>query len=312
MRYCPRCGAELREGDSFCNKCGLDLSQVQRPSDVSGGQVPPREPSPIPQGIPAPQRRTVNVAWLAVLLITVILVSASVGGIYILTKDIPDSEDDIKVTYTWKADNKGYSYTLTIPRDDYRAMEKSRIDRTGTVSSDLYIVNNEKGSETVYGVKDYIVVDDNVRKVADDLKGIYDDMYGSLLIKPEFAQFLAWFVQNAIDYQEDSSFGSAEYWKYPLETLRDGKGDCEDGSILLAALLDASGYDGGVYLLPGHAMAAVSADSVEHPYMNERFGYYPIETAYSAHTVTRDIGEVSESYEFAYFHLYTGYVTSYA
>jgi hypothetical protein len=34
-----------------------------------------------------------------------------------------------------------------------------------------------------------------------------------------------------------------EYPKYPVETLVDGRGDCEDVAILMAGLLDALGYD---------------------------------------------------------------------
>ncbi len=311
MRYCPRCGSELREGDAFCNKCGLDLSQVQRP-EHNPEPVQEPIPEPEPQPIPAPQRRQSSISWVTVILVTAILLGASIGGVYILTRDMPSYDDEISVTYTWKADGKGYSYTFTFPSEDYRLMEKSSIARSGTVSSDLYKVTKDGDTRTVYGVKDYIVVDDNIKRLVEDLRSQYDTMYKHQLIKPEFPQFLAWFVQNAIDYEEDDVNGSSEYWKYPLETLRDGKGDCEDGSILLAAMLDAAGYDAGVFLLPDHAMAAISSDDMTRVYENERFGYYPAETALRAHTDIVDIGYVMEKYSNAYFHLYTGYVTSYA
>jgi hypothetical protein len=63
------------------------------------------------------------------------------------------------------------------------------------------------------------------------------------------------FVQQ-IPYTHDNSTASyyggvfppaygnnGEYPKYPVETLVDGKGDCEDTSILAAAILDLMGYD---------------------------------------------------------------------
>ena len=297
MKYCPQCGAEVKEDDTYCNQCGHELHVQEQP------------PAPKVRLVPKPE---ITVSWASVIIMAVILVAASVGGIYIMTNDMDVQDKDITVSYTWSADGRNYSHSITIPYEDYRSMERTKIDRSGTSSSDMYIRTVDGESDTVYGVKDYIVVDDNIKAFTADLKALYDDRYSHSIIKPEFAQFLAWFVQNAIDYADDKQSGSDEYWKYPLETLRDGKGDCEDGSILLAALLDAAGYEAGVFLIPGHAMAGVSSDSVSRPYLNERFGYYPIETATPAHTELHEIGYVSSDYANVYFHLYTGHSEKYA
>lgn len=295
MRYCPKCGCEVKDDDSFCGHCGCDLRPLQGQSEDSNeGPIITFEARPRPA-----------VNWPVVIMVAALLVSASIGCVYILTKDPYIGHDDT-VIFSWEADGKSYSYTLTISAKDINTLNNSKIDRTGTVSSDQY--RYKDSGKVVYGVKDYIVVDGYIESMVHDLKGYYEDTYKGNPDAPEFAQFLSWFVQNAIDYAEDSG----EYWKYPLETLRDRKGDCEDGAILLAAMLDAAGYDAGIYLLPSHAMAAVSVESLEDEYENEKFGYYPIETAFPMHTANKDIGWINEKYVDVYFHLYTGYSGEYA
>lgn len=69
-----------------------------------------------------------------------------------------------------------------------------------------------------------------------------------------------------------------EFWKYPIETLKHG-GDCEDQSILMAALLGTSGYDvslarvktdNQVYTLNTHIVTMINAQQVPitHHYGN--------------------------------------------
>ena len=55
------------------------------------------------------------------------------------------------------------------------------------------------------------------------------------------------FVQGAIDYQLDPA--GIEYPRYPVETLIDGVGDCEDTAILYASIVRTFGYSAGVLLI---------------------------------------------------------------
>ena len=53
---------------------------------------------------------------------------------------------------------------------------------------------------------------------------------------------LALSLVQKIPYRSDkASTGHEEYWRYPIETLADNEGDCEDTSILLVAILSAMG-----------------------------------------------------------------------
>ena len=64
-----------------------------------------------------------------------------------------------------------------------------------------------------------------------------------------------------------------DYWKYPVETLAEGNGDCIDDAILAAALLKEMDYDVAIILLPqvgnepaGHAVLGIAC--------NDCNGYY--------------------------------------
>ena len=49
--------------------------------------------------------------------------------------------------------------------------------------------------------------------------------------------------------------------KYPIETLGEGEGDCEDKSILFASLARALDYDVRICVIPRHVFVAVRLDS---------------------------------------------------
>ncbi|MCS6859621.1 MAG: hypothetical protein NZT92_04790 [Abditibacteriales bacterium] len=51
------------------------------------------------------------------------------------------------------------------------------------------------------------------------------------------------FVQSLPYHLDEETMGRAEYFRYPIETLADGTGDCEDTSILAAALLRTLQHD---------------------------------------------------------------------
>ena len=62
----------------------------------------------------------------------------------------------------------------------------------------------------------------------------------------------------SIHYIED---GEDDFSKYPIETLAEGGGDCEDQAILFASLARALDYDVRICIVPGHAFVAVRLDS---------------------------------------------------
>ena len=88
------------------------------------------------------------------------------------------------------------------------------------------------------------------------------------------------FVQS-LPYTSDSvTTPFDEYPRYPIETLADNGGDCEDTSILLASLLDSMGYATMLVLLPNHIGVAIKGDESRYGTYYEYQGdkYFYIET----------------------------------
>lgn len=54
-------------------------------------------------------------------------------------------------------------------------------------------------------------------------------------------QCLRWVMLNIKYVPDKTSYGYAEYWAYPYQTLTRKTGDCEDGAILLANMMIANG-----------------------------------------------------------------------
>jgi len=67
-------------------------------------------------------------------------------------------------------------------------------------------------------------------------------------------------LAQSIPYSLDkNSTGLDEYWRYPIETLYDATGDCEDTSILAGCLLLVLGHDVVMLLMPEHVAIGVAA-----------------------------------------------------
>lgn len=76
----------------------------------------------------------------------------------------------------------------------------------------------------------------------------------------ETLSFALAFVQGLPYTSDDVTTGYDEYPRYPVETLVDGGGDCEDTAILYAAIAQAMGYDAVLLELPGHLAVGVASD----------------------------------------------------
>ena len=71
------------------------------------------------------------------------------------------------------------------------------------------------------------------------------------------------FVQSLRYVTDMESKGEDEYVRFPIETLVDGEGDCEDLSILAAAILHEMGYGVLLVVLPDHLALAVDCHDVD-------------------------------------------------
>ncbi|MFC4408202.1 hypothetical protein [Haloarchaeobius iranensis] len=104
------------------------------------------------------------------------------------------------------------------------------------------------------------------------------------------------FVQSLEYIRDREDTGHEAYPKYPVETLVHQRGDCEDGTLLLCALLETLGYDTAVLVLPAHhhMVAGVACDwghgaSVTH----QGTQFFTVETTTSGW----DIGELDPQFQ---------------
>lgn len=93
--------------------------------------------------------------------------------------------------------------------------------------------------------------------------------------------FTATFIQSLPYTVDNETTPYDEYPRYAVETLFDRGGDCEDTSILAAALLDKMGYDVALLLLENarHMAVGVSVSGVNGSYyLHNNKKYFYLET----------------------------------
>lgn len=132
----------------------------------------------------------------------------------------------------------------------------------------------------------------------------YDDQYIDFLIRQilllrtlktdvEKINFVASFVQSIEYKNDDPENTSFEYPRFPLETLKEKRGDCEDKAILTAALLTSLGYNVSLIRLPQHMAVGVHLNETIPGYSYYVDGYYFLETT----TLHMTLGRVPPEYE---------------
>jgi predicted transglutaminase-like cysteine proteinase len=185
------------------------------------------------------------------------------------------SNDYYTRTYKWSYKNRQYTWTLTISKDSYD-FYKGR-------------PHNRQSNYAMYAMSDYDRT--YLRSLVDKLTeaSVRDGFSEYDSVKMVIA-----FVQS-LPYTSDSvTTGYDEYPRYPIETLVDDGGDCEDTSILTAALLNEMGY--GVILISptGHmAVGIKGGDNVYGTYWTyEGSKYFYVETTGEGY----DIGQLPREY----------------
>lgn len=105
------------------------------------------------------------------------------------------------------------------------------------------------------------------------------------------------FVQSFPYAYDTDSKGEDEYVRYPVETLVDGCGDCEDKVVLLASLLYEMDIDFILLSLPEHLALAVCCEGVvaERYVSFQNKKYYYIETTMEGW----QIGQIPPDYAFS-------------
>jgi predicted nucleic acid-binding Zn ribbon protein len=219
-------------------------------------------------------------------------VTANFVKLPVSTELIPvtQSTELISRTYQWTYGGKQWTWELQLPQalyDYYRGLP-----RYPTAKSDYSVyVSHPLDNQYIN------MLVSKIRQVAQQ-EGF--SQYQTV-------SFTAAFVQS-LPYTSDLvTTGYDEYPRYPIETLVDNGGDCEDTAILMASLLSAMDY--GVVLLvflgpgvPAHcAVGVLGGEGIYGTYWEHNGGkYYYLETTNTGW----EIGQVPQEYRNAQAYVY--------
>ncbi len=197
--------------------------------------------------------------------VTIILLLSLVVStpILFLQPAAAQSTDYYEKTFEWDYNGKHWTWNLSIPvalYDAYHDVPDARRTRDGPA-----------GYGFLTTTKDYYV-----NMLAQKLNETTSEMgYGSF----DQVSFVLAFVQS-LPYTSDSvTTQYDEYPRFPIETLVDDGGDCEDTSILFASLTLILGY-GTVYISPpDHYAVGILGNNLkgtywEYPEASNKTYYY--------------------------------------
>ena len=168
-------------------------------------------------------------------------------GVADLTVSVPAVPDDMLLRrYAWQYEGAEKALELLIPETTYQYYHSQYRQP---------FVSNYKYNDYVLDSLDDPTIGDIARALRAKIGG------GDI----EYAKFVLSFVQGGITYALDQP--GVEYPLYPLETLVDKEGDCEDTTILYVSLLRAQGISSSIVAadtdhddMPDHVLALVLVD----------------------------------------------------
>ncbi len=178
---------------------------------------------------------------------------------------------DYRRTYNFTFDEKDYTLEAIISCEYYHPPSYWESNRNFDEPEEL------KGFFRADGVISRISEDLNEMAEVEGYKG------------EQKLNFILRFVQS-MEYKTDPGYGDLA--KYPADTLIDKAGDCEDTSILYAAITERMGFDSAILTLVdydglmNHAMAAVNHNGLSGWYeISNDTRYYVAETTGTGYNV---------------------------
>ena len=195
---------------------------------------------------------------------------------------VVEYEGFYEVEHSWKFKGKECCITLNISANLY---DYYRFDREHLAY--VYKFNEDETPPNYYS----FMLSEHDRPL---MRALADEFSRYALTGKDQIELALSFVQS-LPYAFDSdSKDTDEYVRYPVETLVDGCGDCEDKVALLVALLYEMDKDFVLLVLPEHMALGVHCDEVEAQryLLFEGKRYYYMETTMP----NWQIGQIPEDY----------------
>jgi hypothetical protein len=188
------------------------------------------------------------------------------------------------VGYTWYYNYEMYTLSFSVPLSTCEYWES--VNKDGRFPN----TDSKRSAFVTSGMK-------SVKFISDSL---YEKSAG--MTDAQRADFVLKFVQSTDYVSDEVSRGTVEWFKYPVETLVDKNGDCEDTSILYCALMENMGYDTVLLMYSasqgydvGHMACAVKIDGRGSSYEVNGERYYYCET-----TSNTNVGVIPDKYNMAH------------
>lgn len=176
---------------------------------------------------------------------------------------VVEADGNYVITHQWTFQDRQWSCDLNIPVELYRYYQ-GRAHRSDQMVE--------------------FVLSDYDRQMVRSLAQSFNDIHNVIS-----------FVQSLRYVSDLESKGEDDYIRFPVETLVDGVGDCEDMAILAAAVLYEMGYPVLLVQLPDHLALAVDCGSelqgTYYTYQDSR--YYYLEVTNTGW----DIGQIPDAYK---------------
>ncbi len=264
--FCPECGNEVPEGAVFCPVCGRYLNPgytYQAPEGEASSETVTYTCEPVYVRPRQRYRGTSALLVIAVVAVAALFILSPYlnlvdrGELYgqSFTSEYSGtySDSDYKLEYSWTY--LGGSFSLDMPVSSSDVAKYTKMNSSGRSVTDWSTCT------------EFVITDDNTAALVDALAGLYQQAFGTApSADQKYANFILAFVQCVYEYTSDTLlYGQSEYYAYPVETMYHVAGDCEDTSILCAALYSQAGFSAAVLIVPEHAMAGVALDSYTAP-----------------------------------------------
>ncbi len=173
---------------------------------------------------------------------------------YTITKgsEVEPTNITIDKTYEFRFNNKKYEVSLNIPNQKYMWYQNRLTNRSPQQ------LNNKQAMADFVTKNDVVIT-----QLAEKLDSI---ALNEGFTEIQRLNFMLNFVQYVVDYQDDNSTaGCEEYWRYPIETLVEQRGDCEDSTLLFASIMENVDVDSVLlfYVLDdtnGHLATGIQSD----------------------------------------------------
>ena len=168
--------------------------------------------------------------------------------------------DDYTQTYTWTYQGYQQNYTFSIPNSLYEYYQNE---------PHIWLDYNS------YAMTEYD------REILRSMIDVFEEE-GRIrnFTRDENALNIIEFVQSMPYTLDNVTTGYEEYPRYPVEMIVDRGGDCEDSTILAAALLLEMGYDVVLFEYPNHAAIGLASSGSLYgsSYLYNGLQYYYVET----------------------------------